>query len=153
MKTCPFCAEDILDEATVCRYCGRNLNAPQPLDTSTLKSKLDEVIQKYSNYGYSIASRTEMSAIMERFQPFNWGILILYIIVFFPIAIIYAFPSARGKFSVSLSVGLDGNVTEYGGTIAEMEKAQKRSKVTGWVVLGLIVAAVLCFVIATLMNQ
>jgi len=153
MKTCPFCAEDIQDEATVCRYCGRNLNAPQPLDTSALKSKLDEVIQRYTSYGYAIASRTEMSAIMERYQPFNWGILVLYIIVFFPLAIAYAFPAARGKFSVSLSVGLDGNVTEYGGTIAEMEKAQKRSKVTGWVVLGLIVAAVICIVFATLMNK
>jgi len=153
MKTCPFCAEDIQDEATVCRYCGRNLNAPQPLDTSALKSKLDEVIQRYISYGYAIASRTEMSAIMERYQPFNWGILVLYIIVFFPLAIAYAFPAARGKFSVSLSVGLDGNVTEYGGTIAEMEKAQKRSKVTGWVVLGLIVAAVICIVFATLMNK
>ena len=153
MKTCPFCAEDIQDEATVCRYCGRNLNAPQPLDTSALKSKLDEVVQRYISYGYAIASRTEMSAIMERYQPFNWGILVLYIIVFFPLAIAYAFPAARGKFSVSLSVGLDGNVTEYGGTIAEMEKAQKRSKVTGWVVLGLIVAAVICIVFATLMNK
>jgi len=44
-------------------------------------------------------------------------------------------------------------VTEYGGAIAEMEKAQKRSKVTGWVVLGLIAAAVICVVFATLMNK
>ena len=77
----------------------------------------------------------------------------LYIIVFFPLAIIYAFPAARGKLSASLSVRLDGNVTEYGGAIAEMEKAQKRSKVTGWVVLGLIAAAVICVVFATLMNK
>jgi hypothetical protein len=34
MKKCPYCAEDIQDDAVVCRFCGRNLSTSQINQTS-----------------------------------------------------------------------------------------------------------------------
>jgi hypothetical protein len=150
MKKCPFCAEEIQDEARVCKHCGRDLNAPQPKDLSVLKGNLEKAIQKYVSYGYTLMSRLDTSAILERRAQINAIILIGCILLFWPSAIIYAIPSTRKLYRVQLNANADGRVDELGNTAEEFERDKSRSDKTGWIILGIGVALIACIVISSL---
>lgn len=64
MKKCPFCAEEIQDEAVVCRYCQRDLRAPMPAPAP------------------AVAPPAAPAAGKKKTSPLAWGCLTVLIVMF-----------------------------------------------------------------------
>jgi hypothetical protein len=151
MKRCPYCAEEIQDEAIVCRYCGRSMTATiTAVQKRPAHAQLETAEQRYLVAGYDLVSRLENTVILERRAPLNVPLLIGLLLWCWPAAIIYAIPSVRKLYRLHLRVGEKGRVTESGDTPMQIDRDQDTRMIIGWVLTGafavLILLGILCSV-------
>jgi hypothetical protein len=147
MKKCPWCAEEIQDDAIVCKHCGRDLDEGRSQDITAdprslaASDDLEKEVRRYTAHNFRVVSRAEGSVRMERGGIIDSGLVVAFILTLWPAAIIYMIIAAVKKYRVELAVSPNGAISESGDALLDFMRDQDRIgqiKKLVWVVFWLI---------------
>src|ERR1044072_4566111 len=85
MKTCPYCAEEIEEAATRCRYCGRVLHPPTSAELAGDSEPAKQSVWKSTSIGAIVLTLLAASEVVARYPeelPENLliGLPVIYLI-------------------------------------------------------------------------
>ena len=130
MKKCPFCAEEIQDEAVVCRYCGKDLQKIEDQGMLQAFNRLKESYRNDKQLNFTIKDIDEIT--FESWTTptgVNSCIFVFLILLFIVPAIIYAIVKSSEKEKLVHRFELkDGKIYRDGEDITDKEWVKNRIK-------------------------